>query len=919
MQWWLCRLIAVVVSVLLGGVVPSVRGQTAEELLVAGAAAFSAGNYAAAESAFTRFLGDYGASPEAAPQLERVLRLTGVCQIQLGRFEPALETIQRYLREHPRGEKAEEFAFWAGVVQLKLGEGPRAFAAFEQYLQHHPSSPRAEDARFNLGLALLRQDKFRELADHYAKNAPQRPDLRWQAALLRVHALAESGALDQALEALAAADPLGPGADTLASYHLLALNLGNLLMESGQPRKALSAFQRVWSRTRIATRQKTRLEAVQAEIARQAADPRSAGSYEAARMRETAARIAAELERMEKIPDYDTALQFRMARCFIELERHREAWLVLGRMAARLPDSDLLAQADAARAVCLVRMERWGEAVEAADAYARRFPESKSLPDVLYLKAESQMRLLEYAGAHATFTDLARRFPGHAQASRADFLAGYALLSQEKNAEAEKHFDALLERAPQGSFAEQAAYWRGMAIHFAKDYPRSREAFGKFLEDHPRSGRTADAAFRRAQALFNQKQFTEAYKELEAFLKKHPGSLPFDEACNLLGDCYLAMGEIERGLEAYARVSGRDARLLEYGLFRKGQALKAQEDFEGMRDHFQKFIQERPRSPRLSEALAQLAWAHRRLDRPEKAREIYWKALAEHGNDPEAAAVEDMLRTLGRMHREPSERQAFAARLSDLEAEAAAEGRATLAARALWMRAQLAAPTDPELAVRLRLRAAEIQDPRQLSPLLLADFGDALRGAGQAQKAETYYRTLLTWYPRSLLKDRAYAGLGLLARSQGKDKAALDHFARFEREAAQSPLMAEVLRARADLLVERGQVDDAVKDLEAVLALPAAKGRPWVEALYRIGEIRLKQGDPQRAVPYFQRIYVMYGRWTDLVAKAYWQSGQAFEKLNMPAEAVKTYQEFTGQQHLSGTPEFGKAQERLRQTGGGES
>jgi tetratricopeptide (TPR) repeat protein len=191
-----------------------------------------------------------------------------------------------------------------------------------------------------------------------------------------------------------------------------------------------------------------------------------------------------------------------------------------------------------------------------------------------------------------------------------------------------------------------------------------------------------------------------------------------------------------------------------------------------------------------------------------------------------------------------------------------------------------------------------------------------LRQAKRWEEADTYYQTILSWYPGSTFKDRAYAGLGLMAQQQGKRKKALEWFVRFEKENSQSPLLAEVLEKRADLYLEDGQYEEAIQELERILEVPSAKGKCWVQALYRIGEIKMKQKNPKRAIPYFQRIYVMYGKWTDYVARAYWQSGQAFEQLEMKKEAVNTYKEFLGQEHLEATPEYSRARERLKQVNG---
>ncbi|MDX6765419.1 MAG: tetratricopeptide repeat protein [Candidatus Methylacidiphilales bacterium] len=893
------------------------QAQSAADLLQTGSAAYQAGDFTKAEQAFSRFLADYGNSPEAATQRENVLRLTGVCQIQLGKFGEAMTTVERYLREFPQGSRAEDFTFWRGVGALKLDDGKKAYEAFEQFLKAYPHSNRSEDARFSMGLALLRQDKFKETAEYFAKQTEWKPAIAYQVAVIRLHALIQSGQFDAAAQFLPSIHPEDEAAWKIAAYHLLALDLGNRLMEEDKYRPALGVLQRVWSKPRISARQSGRLENLQSQITKLSANPQSAGSYELLQLKDLAAQVGQDLAQLGKIPDYDTALQFRIARCFYELERPREAYLALHHMVSKMPEGPLLAPAGYTMMICLTRMERWDEAVAAADDFAKRFPKDKQLPAVLYLKAESLQRMRSYAEAGQTFRQVAEQFPDFPEAARCDFLAGYTLLLQNKNTEAAAHLAGVQERQRRSPFAEQALYWEAMATHFNKDYPKSREVFAEYLKKFPKGTNQADATYRRAQALFNQKLFTEAYKELEAFLKSYPDSTPYDEACNLLGDCYLALGEISRGLASYAKVSGRDSKLLEYGIFRTAQAYKAEEKYDQMLALFIRFTKERPQSPRLSEALSQLAWVYRRLEKPDKAVEIYWDAVERYGNDPEAPAVETMFKTLGRMNRAPEQKTALLARLSDMAEDALAQKKNTLAARIWWLRASLLEKESPEEASKLRLKIAATVPPRELSPLLLADVADELRKSAKTSDAALFYQTILSWYPLCAFKDRAYAGLGLLAIQEGNEKKALDLFAQFEREAGRSPLLAEVLQARAGLLETRGKSDEAVNDLEKVLQIPGAKGKPWVDALYRIGEIRMRQNDPKRAIPYFQRIYVMYGRWSDYVAKAYWQSGQAFEKLNMSAEAVNTYKEFVAQEHLGQTPEYSKAKERLKLSGGG--
>jgi len=129
-------------------------------------------------------------------------------------------------------------------------------------------------------------------------------------------------------------------------------------------------------------------------------------------------------------------------------------------------------------------------------------------------------------------------------------------------------------------------------------------------------------------------------------------------------------------------------------------------------------------------------------------------------------------------------------------------------------------------------------------------------------------------------------------------------------------LYGKILLAKAGLEEKRGQYAGARKSLEALLANPYSAGQEKAEALYLMGEIYMKEGKPELAVPYFQRIYVMHGRWRDWVARAYLRSGEAFEKLKDDLSARKTYQELTENEDFATFKETGTARKRLNALGG---
>lgn len=886
----------------------------AGDLIMEGDAAFSRGDYAAAAASYQKFLSDFGQSAEAKPKIEPLLALLATCQIQTKKWSDALSTIQRYLTEYPQGKPVEELSFWKGVAEFQEKNLDAAQTSLTAFTQKFPNSDKTFDARRMLGVVLLTSQKFPEAAQVFAKLATEaKGSLQGQAKVLNLYALTQAHDWPAALEVVKAMDPRMPEFDLVASFHLLTLKLGTALLEQEKPREALFAFQKVWPRDRIVARQQQRLVVLEKEEKRLGIGLQSLARQMQAR--EVVGQVKRELETLQKLPDYDTALRMRIAQSFFKLKRFRESALVLADTMKRMPPSALVESASVQLAACFAEMQRWEELIAASDTFVQKFPASKFLPQMLYFKGEANQRRNDFRGAVAAYEELLTKFPAFASADRVNFLIGYNLLMVDDNAKGIERFQKFQKDFPQSALREQSFYWIGMAYSFAKDYETCRTAMTDYLKVYPTGFYKGEAIFRRAHSLYSQQKFAEAIPELKAFLKDFNGHAKMDEALLLLGDCHFAVAEIDQGIDAFQRVSKTTPRFFEQAFFQIGKAYKLTEQPDKELAHYQVFVKDNGTSNRVVEALNHIARIYRTQEKEDLARNLYWESIVKYGNDPANQAVDDMFMGLNKLYKGDEEKVKLLAKLSDLGEEAEGKKQKTLAARAYWIRGVILRKPEPEKAQKMFLTGAKLVAPEEITARILADFSNAQREAGQLAEAKAAYEGLLMWHPRSMQKDQAYAGLGLIAVKEGKPKAALDLFEDFERETIQSPLLLSVLRAKVDILMERGQHKDAIVELEKILKIPSAKGKPWVIALNQIGDAYMALGKPDKAVPYYQRIYVMYGRWSDYVAKAYWQSGQAFEKLNMRQEALNTYKEFTDNAELAALPEYPKAKERLAKLG----
>jgi tetratricopeptide (TPR) repeat protein len=201
-----------------------------------------------------------------------------------------------------------------------------------------------------------------------------------------------------------------------------------------------------------------------------------------------------------------------------------------------------------------------------------------------------------------------------------------------------------------------------------------------------------------------------------------------------------------------------------------------------------------------------------------------------------------------------------------------ADKAATLRMRLLCAKAAALRKTEPDEARRLLLQAADLVDVSLTNPALLVDFGNALleiRSDGQRRKM---LRDALRWNPRALQKDRILAALGNVELNRGNDKAALDWFTRFEKEISARRCFGPTMISKARILQKRGRFKEALETLELVLKQENTPGERKAEALCLMGDLHMAGKNPKLAIPYYQRVYVMHGRWKSWVSIAYARS-----------------------------------------------
>lgn len=911
-----------------GGIQP--QGLTAQEYYANAERLFVDGKYPEAAELYKKLLTDFGQSKEAAEAIRNIRYRHAMCYVHMKKFGDAIEPIQIALQQQPpfQASEVQELQFWLGVANLEDKNYPEAREALEKfltlfppgaernpaYIQQYPAAMKIPEAKILIGSSFLLDDKFKEAAAYYESiKAGMIPENRSRAVILQLYSLLEDDQNEAAMKVIGEEFPRMGDLTQLVTFQSLMLELGNRWLEAGEYRKAITCLQRVWPSDRLLKHQQARLEELQRRLQAAEAIPKG-DPYTKFLLAQLIQKVKREVENFQKIQSFDAALRMRLATAYQAMKRYREAALILEDMLERMPPDKIVERASVNLVQAWFEIERWPKVAEAAKAFAAKFPDSSSLPMVEYLAGIAAQKDLRFDESIATFDQLQKGDSDFAP--RALFMKGFTLLLAEKNKEAIEAFERFGKKYPSHELGEAAAYWRGMGYSVDKQFEKSRNAMDDYLKKYKDGQYAGNAVFRKAYCAQQLEDYKTSIKELRAFMRAYPGHEETGEARILLGDALMNEGEMEEGIAAFKGIAKSDTRFREEGVFKTGKALKLMEEYDRYLDLMRDFQKDSPRSPRVAEAIFNIGWVYRQQEKPEKARDVYWDAIREYGDDPSIRSVEDLFPGLSRLYKGEDGPAQYQALLRDLQQDAEKSGKKTLTMRALWAQAAALKKSDPEASRKLLCEASKLANVQTTNPQLLADFAEALLASGQEKEGEQMSLDLVKWNPRAPQKDRALANLGFLEMKRGHERVALEKFDRFEKETLGSLVFGRVLLAKAGILQKRGDKTKALAALEAVLANKYSTGSEKAEALYRIGEIHMADGKPELAVPYFQRIYVMHGRWAEWVAKAYFRSGEAFEKLKDTPSARKTYQELAAKDDLAKFPESQLAKDRLQALGG---
>jgi tetratricopeptide (TPR) repeat protein len=899
---------------------PSASGGTLQEQLEQAISAFGNADYASSYWQFENMELDYGTEPEflARTFQQTILPIRGYAALMADRPTDALIYFGELLGQHKPHPGLQAFALYnAAIAQSQTHALATAAQTFHNFQLTFPGSNEA-------ALALLQEADLRyEIGDvaqatalldaFYASEAPE--TLRMQARLRALQIAGETGSTDRTRAILFESDWNVAAMPDIAVLSFAALDAGDLLLNEGHHSEAVRAYRLTLPRKVLIEKQRERLRMVERALAQQAL---IASSIWKSHSQQLVARLRRQLDLLEHMADYTPGLYLRSGQAYLLGQRYREA-TILFRTVAKTPEfeADIRAEAHYRWILSLSEAQDWQGARDTAQLFLNEHPGHKLANSALFLIARAYQSEGQFLEAIAVLDELISNFPNDQQAPRWYFTRGYNFSALERQSAARDDFDTALERFPESSLVVQFKLWRGLTFFFERDYTASLDALEALKKTSNKHPLYPEINYRIANVTYAQRDYDQALKTADALVKAFPDHHRVPEAQALRGDIFMGQGELLQAANAFRQVPPDDARLYDYAIFQASKIYKALERYDLLRKHLQAYIDrdDANERPRVSEALYWIGWSLQQEARGPEAFPLFEQALTRFGNDPKARAVSSILSAYADLYKRLSNTDSnltdFETWLQNATEESLSTGKLTWFARLTLFKSERQRRhfgderADATLLSIHRFVPIDKQDAETL-----ANVGLVLIQRGY-ESADDYCEQILTEYPKRFECGTAYFGKAQLAANAERLEQARRWLLRFLEQTPTHPLAADVRLLSADILTQQGIYDGARTVLNEILQIKAMRGRPHALALAGLARIETAQENPERAIPYWQRIYTLYRAYPEIIIDAYWQSALLFEQIGDSTAARNTLRELLSDERLKDFEAYTLAQGKL--------
>ncbi len=877
--------------------------------------ALSKGAYSEAVGYLQQLIDWYGSSKKDTTlvQMEMVYFSLGTANFFLGQFPDARAAFTVYTQKYRTGSKVQDASVYIADCyrfEERYGDALRAYSLALKKFQLQGDLK--ADVYTSIARCYLAQDKWDKAIPVLRKLYDIAPDYtrrNWAASLMTTAFLKEME-LEKVYRLIPYLLTPNSFAGRNVAFNMAALEAGDNLFADEKYRDALWVYRLVYPHDVLLARSQQYLENLQKKaerLKRYTENPR-----DLMRVQEAIGELEAEIKALGTIENYDSELFFRMARAYMEIRRYREARDLFITLADTVPEplaNEALFQAFQ----CAARIAPQDQAIELGLRFMEKYPAKEYYDDVSIMVGQIYSREEDWPNVISTLTKALEVSPHHTQGAECMFLIGYSSFMEEKFEDCASWLKKMNTTFPGNPREPDGAYWIGMAQMFQQKFEPASVEFDNVLRSFKDSPYVVDSLFRRAVCDFGLSRFPEAEKRFQEFVTLYPTNALCGEGYMMLGDTAANRADLPRAVECYLHVPRFDINIefYNYAAFKAGELLCELRKYPECIAHFRHYIKQNREGSNIPQAIYWIGTAMRNSGEQRGVLEFFRDAVAQYGADRKSLGIDLIIEEwIGQGKTADKAVSGYAwGQLEDLCRKAEKDRQIPLVLR--LKRAMLYKPgITEEQKTTLLQQLVQAGNLTNASSGVLELILDEAQKQGDSALAVATAQVIIKDFTET---DTALSARMVLAKYAIEDKnykTAIKHLNIIKEVYASAPEAGEALLLLGNLYQKMNKFPDSDECYKSILAVKDWRGF-WPAALFGRGECARLQRNLEQACAYYERIYVMYSKFTQWSAKAYLARAECLTGMQLHGKAVETLQEMVSNPDFKAFPEFKEAEQRL--------
>jgi TolA-binding protein len=866
----------------------------------------------------------------------------------------AIENLSTIFKAKPN-ETSQGVLYTLGYAYFFNVNYEEAAKTFEAYLKKYPDAEFASEVHLTLGRALLQLDGKAEEALGHLTKAAEKPEFAEEARFLAADAYIAKGDLEKAAQtlknamagkssgvgllraALKLVDLYIDGSKLAEAMKLLQdlernpgypdiivvvnnrfVKIGDLHLEAKAYADALEAYSNARPRTQVIAVQVDRLaqsKKRKEELEKRIANLNKAKQPLPRNIEESVATLGGMIESTEKVlgelrglDTYDATIQYRIGRCYFNMERFWPSSVAFEVVADENPKSE-----DAATSLFGAMISQWRLGrLDASGVLAKRYldghPDGKQFETVAELNATLLLQSRKFDEAESFISGFLEKNPQSPIRQKMMTFLANSRFENQKYDQAAADYDQLMKEFGGSGEYQEYFYRRTLCDFLRNKYEETVSGFDSYEKNFPDGDFLADIRYRRGIIQLALKDYDHLIPSMKSLLEDEDAKGFLGQIHTLLGDAYQNRGTQDGDLEASGTHfklavdnANGDRSVLEYALEQATNILRGARRWDDLEALWKKFLKDNPEHPMTLRGVSELSKLLQRANKKEEARKMLSEHILKDIQNPRSEYVEMLISQLAGMHVPPRSVKKDApkpdiealeeALAKDLEIPEADKTPAYVA-RVLFAKSELDRMMRDQARSERSLGAiANTANPIDLGPVLLSMVGQYLFEKGEYDKAVPLFERLRDAFPDSPFSDAAPVGLGKIALARKEYPEAEKQFDIGINRAAGDQTLKEATFGKAQALRALKRREDAKKLFNQVITTKGWRGVELAGSNFELGEIESESGNKGTAHAYFQRVYLSYGAFPQYAIKAYLRAADMLRMEGKHDEAKKTLQE----------------------------